>query len=203
MAEYNLTTPISDDQMNQLQAGDTVYLNGIIVTARDSAHKYLVENFVKGNNEAEKNIFDKLNTYLKNGVIYHCGPIVMEQGGSYSFVSAGPTTSIREEIYQSDVIGLFNLSGVIGKGGMGAKTLSGCSKNSCVYLHAIGGAGALIAGNVQEVVDVLKLEFGTPEAFWVVRVKDLPCLVTMDSHDVSLHNQVKEQSSIRFNELIK
>ena len=203
MSAIKLTTPVSNEEIAELNAGDAVLLNGIMVTARDAGHKYLIENFVDQHNDAEQETFDKLNGYLKNGSIYHCGPIVREEeDGSYRFISAGPTTSIREEVYESEVMALFDIAGVIGKGGMGDKTLKGCTESTCVYFHAIGGAGALIAKCVKRVVDVLKIEFGTPEAFWVIEVENFPCLVTMDSKGKSVHDDVAGVSGKNFKDII-
>ncbi len=180
-----LKVPISEEEIRKLKVGDEVMLSGIIVTARDQAHKLMIE---------EKPDF--IRPYLKESVIYHCGPIVRKNpDGTWSFVSAGPTTSIREEPYQADVICEYNVRGVIGKGGMREKTLEGMKKCGAVYFHAIGGAGALIASSVKRVVDVFKLEeFGTPEAFWVIEVEDLPLVVTMDSHGNSLHEKILKES---------
>jgi len=176
-----LKTPISEEEIRKLKIGDNVSLSGIIATGRDEAHKLMIE---------EKPDF--IRKYLKESVIYHCGPVVRkEDDGSWSFVSAGPTTSIREEPYQADVICEYNLRGVIGKGGMGDKTLEGMGRCGAVYLHAIGGAGTLIADSVKEVVEVFKLEeFGTPEAFWVIKVEDFPLVVTMDTHGNSIHKDI-------------
>ncbi len=180
-----ITAPITEKDIRELKSGDNVLLSGTIVTARDAAHKLMVE---------EKPDF--IREYLKNSVIYHCGPVVKkEDDGSWSFVSAGPTTSMREEPYQADVIEEYSVRGVIGKGGMGAKTLSGLNRTGAVYFHAIGGAGSLIAQSVTEVKKVFCLEeFGSPEAFWVIEVKDLPLVVTMDSHNNSLHKAIKEKA---------
>jgi fumarate hydratase subunit beta len=181
-----LKVPISEEQIRKLKVGDEVLLSGIIVTARDQAHKLMVE---------EKPDFIRKD--LKESVIYHCGPVVKKEAdGSWSFVSAGPTTSIREEPYQADVICEYNVRGVIGKGGMGAKTADGLKKCGAVYFHAGGGAGTLIANAVKKVKTVYKLEeFGTPEAFWVIEVEDFPLVVTMDSHGNSLHKEILEKSS--------
>ncbi len=191
-----LTTPISDEEIRNLKAGDTVYLNGIIVTGRDAAHKFMIEHFIKNPVQPEEQeLHDKLKELLDGGVIYHCGPVVKtHEDGSYSFVAAGPTTSIREEVYQADVIKYFNLKGVIGKGGMAGNTLKACGEQPAVYLHAIGGAASYIAQSVKEVVGVYKLEFGVPEAMWVIRVEDFPVVVTMDSHGESLHTTIQAQS---------
>lgn len=181
-----LNVPISEADIRKLKVGDSVLLSGVIVTARDAAHKLMVE---------EKPDF--IRDYLKESVIYHCGPVVKkDEDGNWGFVSAGPTTSAREEPYQSDVVCEYNVRGVIGKGGMGDKTAEGLKKCGAVYFHAVGGAGTLIAKAVKRVPTVFKLEeFGTPEAFWVIEVEDFPVVVTMDSHGGSLHKEIKETSS--------
>ena len=198
-----LTLPISEETIKSLKVGDKVSINGIMVTARDVAHKYIVEHFVKKepvNND--KQLFDKLYQYLNEGIIYHCGPVIKKENDKYSFIAAGPTTSIREEPYQTDVMKCFGLRGVIGKGGMGDNTLKGCVDNKACYFHAVGGAGSLIAKNVKEVIEVEKLDFGTPEAFWVIRVEDFHCVITMDSHGNSLHKEMLKQSEERLNQLL-
>ena len=189
-----LKTPISEESIRELKVGDSVLLSGIIVTARDEAHKLMVE---------EKPDF--VRDYLKESVIYHCGPVVKKgDDGSWSFVSAGPTTSAREEPYQADVVCEYKVRGVIGKGGMGAKTSEGLQNCGAVYFHAVGGAGALIAHTVKEVKNVFKLEeFGTPEAFWVIEVEDFPLVVTMDSHGGSLHKEILEKSTETAKQLLE
>jgi fumarate hydratase subunit beta len=180
-----LKTPISEQDIRKLKVGDTVFLSGVIVTGRDEAHKLMIE---------EKPDF--IRDVLKESVIYHCGPVVKKgDDGKWQFVSAGPTTSAREEPYQADVVCEYNIRGVIGKGGMGPKTADGLQRCGAVYFHAVGGAGTLIANAVKEVKTVYKLEeFGTPEAFWVIEVEDFPLVVTMDSHGGSLHKEIKEKS---------
>ena len=180
-----LNIPISDEEIRKLKVGDEVSLSGTIVTARDEAHKLMID---------EKPDF--IREYLKESVIYHCGPVVkQDENGEWSFVSADPTTSAREEPYQADVVCEYNVRGVIGKGGMGAKTAEGLKKCGAVYFHAVGGAGTLIANSVKKVRDVFKLEeFGSPEAFWVIEVEDFPVVVTMDSHGNSIHKTVLERS---------
>ena len=199
-----LTVPISEDQIRALHIGDQVLLSGVIFTGRDAAHKFMIESFIKGPcPDAEKGVYEILKPGLAGGVMYHCGPVVKKHAdGSYSFVAAGPTTSIREEPYQADVMGHFGVRAVIGKGGMGAKTLAGCRQHGAVYLHAIGGAATLIAESVKQVLAVHKLEFGVPEAFWQIRVEDFPCVVTMDSHGQSLHDQILSDSQERLARLL-
>jgi len=180
-----LETPVSEQEIRSLKVGDTVLLSGIIVTARDAAHKLMVEERP-----------DFIREFLNESMIYHCGPVVKKnKSGMWKFVSAGPTTSAREEPYQATVIKEYNVRGVIGKGGMGPQTAQGLHDQGAVYLHAVGGAGTLIANTVKDVINVFKLEdFGTPEAFWVIRIEELPLVVTMDSHGRSLHKEILEKS---------
>lgn len=198
MSTVNLTIPVAEDDVRALHVGDTVYLSGVMVTGRDTAHKYMIENFIRTEAvpESEKAVYEALEQLLKEGVIYHCGPVVRErEDGEWEFVAAGPTTSIREEVYEPDVIAHFGLRGVIGKGGMGPNTLRACEEHGAVYFHAIGGAASLIADAVKEVVAVHKKDaFGVPEAFWVVRVEDFPVIVTMDTHGRSIHDEVEAAS---------
>ncbi|MCK5878876.1 MAG: fumarate hydratase C-terminal domain-containing protein [Holophagae bacterium] len=188
-----INLPVSEEDVRKLKIGDEVLLNGTMITSRDMAHKLMHE---------EKPDF--IRPFLKNSMIYHCGPVVKKnENGEYSFVAAGPTTSTREEPYQADVIDEYQVRGVIGKGGMGAKTLAGLKKTGAVYLHAVGGLGTLLAQCVIKVIDVFKLEeFGSPEAFWIIEVKDFPVVVTMDSHGNSLHETVLEKSMARSEELL-
>jgi fumarate hydratase subunit beta len=201
-----LTVPIPDENIRQLNVGDTVSLSGTIITGRDAAHKWMIETFIHKTREPQGDdleIYDDIKPLLDGGAIYHCGPVVGGlDSGDYRFVAAGPTTSTREEPYQGDVMRHFNAKAVIGKGGMGAKTLKACQEVPCVYLHAIGGAASLIAQSVQSVLGVHKLDFGVPEAMWVIKVVDFPTVVTMDSHGISLHEQVKDLSKEALSKLI-
>ncbi len=201
-----LTVPISEDTIRTLQLGEPVSLSGVIATGRDAAHKYMIENFVQTGGQppaSEREIYQALKDILADGVLYHCGPVVQKQDGVWRFVAAGPTTSIREEPYEADVMEHFRIRAVIGKGGMGDKTLAACQRLGAVYLHAIGGAASLIAQSVKEVLTVHKLEFGVPEAFWVIRVEDFPAVVTMDAHGHSLHAQVAQQSEAQLAALLE
>ncbi len=206
MATYHLTIPISEEDIRALHVGDTVYLSGVMSTGRDAAHKYLIENFIRTDvvPESERSLYEELQRILSESVIYHCGPVVrQDEEGKWHFVAAGPTTSIREEPYQADVIDHFGLRGVIGKGGMGAQTLKACQEHGAVYFHAVGGAASLIADAVKEVEAVHKKdEFGVPEAFWIIRVEDFPVVVTMDSHGQSIHDEVTAASEAALAQLL-
>lgn len=181
---HKLQIPLSDEVIRKLQVGDEVSLNGTIVTGRDAAHTWLLE--------ARRN---ELAGFLRGSLIYHCGPVVNRSAAGWSFVAAGPTTSIREEPYQADVIKNYGLRGVIGKGGMGPKTLAGLQAHGAAYFHAIGGLASLIAQSVTQVRQVFMLEeFGVPEALWVIDVQDFRALVTMDAHGNSWHDTIRKSS---------
>lgn len=199
-----ITIPISDEAIRELHVGDTALLTGVIVTGRDAAHKFMVENYVRQDADPENDkLYGELKRLLDRSIIYHCGPVVKKDSeGNWTFVAAGPTTSIREEVYQPDVISHFNLRGVIGKGGMGANTLAACHDQPAVYFHAIGGAATLIAQSVKEVEAVHKMEFGVPEAMWVIRVEKFPVVVTMDCHGQSIHSTVESSSEKKLKELL-
>ena len=202
----SLSIPISDETIRELRVGDSVLLNGVMVTGRDAVHKWLYESFIRKTVRPSRDdeiIHEKLKALLNGGLIYHCGPIVAGlDTQEYRFISAGPTTSLREEPYQAEIMRHFNLKGVIGKGGMGEETLKACAQIPAVYFHAVGGAAALIARAVEDVLDVHKLEFGTPEAMWVIQVKDFPVVVTMDAYGRSLHTQIRDNSRKILNDLI-
>lgn len=201
-----ITIPITDDDILSLKVGDAVALTGVMVTGRDAAHKWMIETFVKKIKPPQgddQKIYADLMPLLDGGVIYHCGPVVAGlDTKDYRFVAAGPTTSTREEPYQGDVMRHFRIKGVVGKGGMGPKTLTACQEVPGVYLHAIGGAASLIAKSVEKVLGVYKMEFGVPEAMWVIRVKDFPAVVTMDAHGESLHAEVLEKSKAALDQLL-
>ena len=191
MAELKL--PADEATIRGLKVGDFVELTGRMITGRDAAHKWLIE--------AQR---DEVAPFLKDTVIYHCGPVVSRtDDGGWKFVAAGPTTSIREEPYQAEVIRRYGLRGVIGKGGMGAKTLDGLRRSGAVYLHAIGGAAQVLASAIPRVERVFMLdEFGVPEALWVIHVEKFPVVVSMDSHGGSLHDRVESESRRILDKLI-
>ena len=168
-----------------MKVGDQVLISGVVFTGRDAVHKYLHDGGA---------LPDDVN--LDGGILYHCGPVVLQdESGEWQVTAAGPTTSIREEPYQGDIMKQFGIRGVIGKGGMADKTLAACQEHGAVYLHAIGGAAQVLAECITKVRDVHMLEeFGSPEAVWEFEVRDFPAVVTMDSHGESLHNVIHAQS---------
>jgi fumarate hydratase class I len=192
-APIRIQLPASEEVLRGLRAGDEVLLSGTVVTARDMAHKFMVEKRPEW-----------LKPVLQGALIYHCGPIMVNEGGTWRVTAAGPTTSSREEPYQADVIENYRIGGVIGKGGMGEKTSNALKQFGAVYFHAVGGAGTLLANRVRQVRDVLMLEeFGVPEAFWVLEVEDFPAVVTMDSTGASLHRQILAASEVKLKELLE
>ena len=195
-----------DEAIRSVHIGEPVLLSGIMMTGRDAVHKWMMETFIKKTKaptDGDLQVYEELKKLLNGAVIYHCGPVVSGlDTKEYKFVAAGPTTSIREEPYQADVMKHFNIKGVIGKGGMGAKTLKGCQETPGVYFHAIGGAASFIAQSVKKVLGVYKLDFGVPEAMWVIEVKDFPAVVTMDSHGGSQHAVVDDSSKKVLDELL-
>jgi fumarate hydratase class I len=201
-----VTIPISDEVIHDLKVGEPVALTGIMITGRDEVHKWMIDTFIKKSRPPEGDdieVYQAIKPLFDGGIIYHCGPVVSGVNtGEYKFVAAGPTTSIREEPYQGEVMHHFNIKGVIGKGGMGAKTLAACQEVPGVYFHAVGGAASLIAQSVQKVHGVYKMDFGVPEALWVIEVKAFPVVVTMDSHGNSLHAEIEEKSQEVLTELL-
>lgn len=180
-----LSYPFTEQNIRALKVGNEVLISGVVFTGRDAVHKYLHEG---GRLPAGVN--------LRDGILYHCGPVVMKQpDGSWKATAAGPTTSIREEPYQAQIIKEFGIRGVIGKGGMGDKTLAACRDYGCVYLHAVGGAAQVLAECIKKVRNVYMMEeFGAPEAIWEFEVKDFPVVVTIDAHGNSLHKEVFAKS---------
>ncbi len=164
--------------MRALKVGDVVLINGEMYTGRDNVHAYLMKN--------------PPPVDLHGAVLYHCGPVMLKQGDEWKVKAAGPTTSIREEPYQAHVIGKYGVRAVIGKGGMGAKTLAALKEYGAVYLNGIGGAAQYYARTVEKVLGVELMEFGIPEAMWHLRVKNFAAIVTMDAHGNSLHADIEK-----------
>jgi len=184
-----LEAPFTEEKIRSLRVGDLVEINGLLYTGRDTVHKYLHEG-------------NKPPVDLTNSIIYHCGPVVVKVKDEWVVKAAGPTTSIREEPYQHEIIRKYHLRGVIGKGGMGPRTLEACREVGCVYLHAVGGAAQVLAARITGVRGVHLMEFGSPEAIWELEVRDFPVVVTMDSHGKSLHQDLIEASGARLRELL-
>jgi len=179
--EISLTAPFADADIRALRVGDVVLLNGRMFTGRDSVHAYLVKHDAPVD--------------LRGSALYHCGPVAVKQGDGWKMNAAGPTTSIREEPYQADVIRKFGIRAIIGKGGMGAKTLEALKECGAVYFNAIGGAAQFYARCIERVDGVSLFDFGVPEALWHLHVRDFPVIVTMDSHGNSLHKDVEAESA--------
>lgn len=191
----NLTLPLSAEDVASLRTGDIVLLNGPLVTGRDKVHKYLVEK----RPQKSEIPFD-----IAGSVLYHCGPIMRKTDTGYNVVAAGPTTSIRVEMYEAEVIRQYGLRGIMGKGGMGGKTLKAMQEAGCVYLHTVGGAAAYLADRIKKTLNVWLLEeFGATEAMWLFEVESFPAIVTMDAHGNSMHKEIEDLSFGKFRELLK
>ena len=178
--EVTLRAPLTDEQIRSLKVGDVVLVSGRMFTGRDAVHAHLMKH--------------EPPVDLRGGVLYHCGPVVAKDGDTWRVTAAGPTTSIREEPYQADIIKRYGVKVVIGKGGMGPKTLAGLKESGAVYLNAVGGAAQFYARCIERVEGVSLMEFGTPEAMWHLEVTDFPAIVTMDAHGNSLHRDIEQAS---------
>jgi fumarate hydratase class I len=181
--EVALRAPLTDEAVRALTVGDVVLISGAMFTGRDAVHSYLMKH--------------EPPVDLRGSVLYHCGPVVAKEHDAWRVTAAGPTTSIREEPYQGDIIERYGVRAIIGKGGMGAKTLAALQKHGAVYLNAIGGAAQFYARAITGVTGVSLLDFGTPEAMWHLTVQDFPAIVTMDAHGHSLHKDVEQTSGER------
>lgn len=176
-----LQAPVSEDQIRSLKVGDVVQINGMMYTGRDAIHKYLMDHDAPVD--------------LNGQIVYHCGPVMLkDKEGAWHVKAAGPTTSIREEPYQGDIMKKFGIRAVIGKGGMGPKTLAALHEHGGVYLNAIGGAAQYYADCIKSVEGVDLMKFGIPEAMWHLKVEGFTAVVTMDSHGNSLHADVDKSS---------
>jgi fumarate hydratase class I len=178
--EVVLQSPLSEAAVRSLKVGDVVLVTGPVFTGRDAVHSHLMKHDPPVD--------------LRGSVLYHCGPVVVKDGDGWRVTAAGPTTSIREEPYQAEIIKRFGVRAVVGKGGMGGKTLAAMKEHGAVYLNAIGGAAQFYARSIKQVDGVSLLEFGTPEAMWHLQVEEFPAIVTMDAHGNSLHRDVEQES---------
>jgi len=187
--EVALDAPLSEADVRGLKVGDVVLISGRMFTGRDAVHSHLMKH--------------EPPVDLNGSVLYHCGPVVVKEGETWRVTAAGPTTSIREEPYQGEIIKRYGVRAVIGKGGMGAKTLAALKEHGAVYLNAIGGAAQFYARSIKKVDGVSLLEFGTPEAMWHLEVDSFPAIVTMDAHGNSLHKDVETESGQQLEQLAR
>ncbi len=178
--EMALRAPLTEEQVRSLEVGDVVLISGRMFTGRDAVHSYLMKHDPPVD--------------LRGAVLYHCGPVAVKEGDGWKINAAGPTTSIREEPYQGEVIKRYGVRAVMGKGGMGPKTLAALKEHGAVYLNAIGGAAQFYSRAIKNVDGVSLLDFGTPEAMWHLQVEDFPAIVTMDAHGNSLHKDIEQES---------
>jgi len=187
--EIVLRPPLSEADVRALKVGDVVLISGEVFTGRDAVHAHLMKN--------------PPPVDMRGSVLYHCGPVMLKQGDGWVVKAAGPTTSSREEPYQADIIRKYGVRAVIGKGGMGKKTLGALKEAGAVYLNAIGGAAQYYARSIEKVLGVNLIEFGIPEAMWHLRVNSFIAIVTMDAHGNSLHAEVERETGEHLAELQK
>ena len=185
--EYRLNLPVGEEEILKIKAGDVIYITGIIVTARDEAHKKAIELYDEGK---------ELPVDFSKVAVFHCGPIVKKEGDEWKVVAAGPTTSSRMELFEYDFIKRFGTRIIIGTGGMGDKTARACREFKAIYAAFTGGAAVLAASAIKEVKNVYWLEeLGMPEALWVFEVEDFgPLTVTIDAHGRNLTEEVKQKA---------
>lgn len=201
--EKTINLPLTKKDVLKLKVGDVVLINGMIVTGRDRIHEFLFN---------EKPLKKDIPFNLDGAILYHCGPIIIPPRppllkggwGDYRVIAAGPTTSMRVEMYEYKIISSYGLRGIMGKGGMGKHTLKAMKEKGCVYLHTIGGAAVYLAERIKRVIDCWKIEeFGATEAMWLLEVEGFPAIVTMDADGKSLHKEIEQHSYIEFKELLE
>jgi len=186
---HRLRTPIPEEDVRRLKAGDTIYVSGTVITARDAAHRRALELAREGK---------KLPEDHGGGDLYHCGPVARKVDEEWEIVAAGPTTSTRMEIFEADFIRLFGVRVIVGKGGMGPRTTEACRTYGAVYAAFTGGAGALAANAIRRVVGVEWLDLGMPEALWILEVEDFgPLVVAIDAHGNNLYERVRKEVEAR------
>jgi len=189
MSEYHLKTPIKEEEIRKLRVDDIVYLSGTIVTARDTAHRRILEYYEQGK---------PIPIDLRGGVIYHCGPVVLKRDDEWVVIAAGPTTSTRMELYEASIIEKFGIRMIIGKGGMGVRTAEACRRYGAVYTVFTGGAAVLAARAIKRVLGVEWLDLGVPEALWILEVEEFgPLLVVIDSTGRNLIEEIIREARKR------
>ena len=175
-----LKTPIQSADVEQLETGDIVFLDGYLITCRDMAHRRLID------------LDMKLPVDLDGLAILHAGPIVTKDGDGWKIVSIGPTTSMRMEVHEKEFIRETGVKLIVGKGGMGPNTVEGCAAHKAVHAVFPGGCAVLAASRVEEIERVEWLDLGMPEALWVLRVKDFgPLIISIDTKGNNLFDQNK------------
>ncbi len=186
MKLVNLTTPIAREEVTKLDAGDVVYISGIVYTARDMAHLRL-----------KKLLADKesLPEDFEGGIIFHAGPVVKKDDGGWRIWVIGPTTSTRMEPY-ADMVGKLGVRAIVGKGGMEENTIKSLAEYGGIYLLAAPGCGVVHAKAVKKVLRVHWLEeMGVPEAIWVLEVNNWgPLFVGMDAHERSIFKDIAQKA---------
>ena len=197
MTVYNLRTPVSEDEVKQLRLKDIVYLSGTIITARDSAHKRALNLHKKGK---------QLPINIEGLAVFHCGPVVKQKNGKWIVVAAGPTTSTRLELFEAQFIKNFKVRVVIGKGGMGKKTVDAMKQYGAFYGAFTGGAAVLAAKAIKQVKGVEWRDLGMPEAMWILEVEDFgPLTVAIDAHGNNLfqtiHNNTEKKKHAIYKKL--
>lgn len=187
MAIYHLQTPISENEIRKIRINDIVFITGTIFTARDEAHERALEF-------KEKSMPMPLDTH--GLAVFHCGPIVRKVDEKWELVAAGPTTSTRMEMFQDKFIKAFNIRVVIGKGGMGTRTAEAMKQNGAIYGAFTGGAAVLAAKAITRIIDVAWLDFGMPEALWIMEVEHFgPLIVAIDSTGANLFEQISVKAN--------
>lgn len=180
-----LTTPIKDEDLKDLNAGDVVYLTGRLVTCRDVAHRRLIE---QGR---------ELPVNLEGGAILHAGPIVRKKDDGFEMVSIGPTTSMRMEKFEREFIKQTGVKLIVGKGGMGPETAAGCQEHIAVHAIFPGGCAVLAATQVEAIEGAEWQDLGMPETLWINRVKEFgPLIISIDTKG----NNLIQQNKAVFNE---
>ncbi|MGC8994065.1 MAG: FumA C-terminus/TtdB family hydratase beta subunit [Pyrobaculum sp.] len=194
MPTYYLKTPLTSEEVSKLRVGDTVYVTGVVISARDSAHKRMLEYVERG---------DRLPADLRGGVIYHAGPVARKRDGTWEILSMGPTTSARMEAFEADVIEKLGVKLVVGKGGMGRKTAEAMRRHVAAYAIFTGGAGVLAAKAIKRVVDVHWLDLGIAEAMWVLEVENFgPLTVMIDPTGRNYYDELRERARAKIPEIL-
>lgn len=193
MAEYHFNTPISKEDVQKLKIGDVIYVSGTVFTARDEAHERALELAEKG---------EKMPIDFEGLAVYHCGPVVRQVGDEWEIVAAGPTTSTRLDMYEDEFIKEFKVNVVIGKGGMGPRTVKAMKELKAVYTAFVGGAAVVAAKGIKRVKEVHWLDLGTPECLWVLEVEKFgPLIVGIDTNGDSLFQNVADEAKAKLGKI--